>query len=182
MGAVLTNSPELVTEQEGSRGGSEAGPPCRKVGHGSHSRCVPSTWGWDAQNLRVRLKQLFVAQNSRNSTSEVCKRRFHGKEQLTPLPIPQPARGCPERMPLPTYSPTKVCLVKAMVFPIVMYRCEGEVAQPCPTLCDPVDCSLPGFSIHGILQARILEWVTISFSRGSSPKMLSWIKHKLESK
>ena len=33
-----------------------------------------------------------------------------------------------------------------------------------PTLCDPVDCSLPGFSIHGILQARILEWVTISFS------------------
>ena len=45
---------------------------------------------------------------------------------------------------------------------------EGEVAQSCPTLCDPVDCSLPGFSIHGIFQARILEWVTISFSRGSS--------------
>ena len=36
---------------------------------------------------------------------------------------------------------------------------EGEVAQSCPTLCDPVDCSLPGFSIHEILQARILEWV-----------------------
>ena len=35
-------------------------------------------------------------------------------------------------------------------------------------LCDPVDCSLPGFSVHGILQARILEWVAISFSRGSS--------------
>ena len=34
---------------------------------------------------------------------------------------------------------------------------EGEVAQSCPTLCDPVDCSLPGFSVHGILQARILE-------------------------
>ena len=45
---------------------------------------------------------------------------------------------------------------------------ESEVAQSCPTLCDPVDCSLPGSSIHGILQARILEWVTISFSRGSS--------------
>ena len=42
------------------------------------------------------------------------------------------------------------------------------VAQSCPTLCDPVDCSLPGFSVHGILQARILEWVTIFFSRGSS--------------
>ena len=45
---------------------------------------------------------------------------------------------------------------------------EGEVVQSCPTLCDPMDCSLPGSSVHGILQARILEWVTISFSRGSS--------------
>ena len=45
---------------------------------------------------------------------------------------------------------------------------ESEVAQSCPTLCNPVDCSLPGFSIHKILRARILEWVTISFSRGSS--------------
>ena len=45
---------------------------------------------------------------------------------------------------------------------------ESEVAQLCPTLCDPMDCSLPGSSIYGILQARILEWVTISFSRGSS--------------
>ena len=45
---------------------------------------------------------------------------------------------------------------------------NSEVTQLCPTLCDPVDCSLPGFSVHGILQARILEWVTISFSRGSS--------------
>ena len=43
---------------------------------------------------------------------------------------------------------------------------ESEVARLCPTLCDPVDCSLPGFSVHGILQARILEWVAISFSRG----------------
>ena len=40
------------------------------------------------------------------------------------------------------------------------------VAQLCPTLCEPMDCSLPGFSIHGIFQARILEWVAVSFSRG----------------
>ena len=45
---------------------------------------------------------------------------------------------------------------------------ESEVAQSCLTLCDPVDCSPPGSSVHGILQARILEWVAISFSRGSS--------------
>ena len=44
----------------------------------------------------------------------------------------------------------------------------SEVAQSCPTLCNPVDCSLSGSSIHGILQARILECVAISFSRRSS--------------
>ena len=44
--------------------------------------------------------------------------------------------------------------------------CASSVTQWCPTLCDPVDCSLPGSSVHGILQARILEWVAISSSRG----------------
>ena len=43
------------------------------------------------------------------------------------------------------------------------------VAQSCLALSDPVDCSPPDSSVHGILQARILEWVTIPFSRGSSP-------------
>ena len=62
---------------------------------------------------------------------------------------------------------------------------ESEVAQPCLTLCDPVDCSLPGSSIHGILQARILKWVAISFSKGifltqrSSPGLPhSWKYHR----
>ena len=43
-----------------------------------------------------------------------------------------------------------------------------NVAQLCPNLCNPMDCSLPGSSVHGIFQARILEWVAISFSRRSS--------------
>ena len=43
------------------------------------------------------------------------------------------------------------------------------VTQFYPTLCNPIDYSTPGSSVHGILQARILEWVTISYSRGSSP-------------
>ena len=43
-----------------------------------------------------------------------------------------------------------------------------KVTQSCPTLCDPMDCSLPGSSVHGILQARIMEWVAIPFSRRSS--------------
>ena len=47
-------------------------------------------------------------------------------------------------------------------------KSESEVAQSCLTLCDPVDCIPPGSSFHGILQARIVEWVAISFSRESS--------------
>ena len=50
------------------------------------------------------------------------------------------------------------------VFGPCMHVCE--VAQSCPTLCDAMDCSLPGSSIHGIFQARVLEWGAISFSRG----------------
>ena len=45
----------------------------------------------------------------------------------------------------------------------------AQLLQSCPTLCDPVDCSLPGSSVHGILQARRLEWVAMPSSRGSSP-------------
>ena len=41
--------------------------------------------------------------------------------------------------------------------------------QSCPTLCDPMECRPPGFSEHGLFQARILEWVDVSYSRGSSP-------------
>ena len=48
----------------------------------------------------------------------------------------------------------------------------------CPTLCDPMDCSLPGSSVHGIFQARVLEWVAISVSRGSSwPRDWTQVSH-----
>ena len=51
----------------------------------------------------------------------------------------------------------------------------SEVARSCPTLCDPIDCSLPGSSVHGILQARILKWVVMPSSRGSS-RPRGWIQ------
>ena len=50
----------------------------------------------------------------------------------------------------------------------MVYKVKMKVAQSCQILCDPMDCSLLGSSVHGILQARIVEWVAISFSRGSS--------------
>ena len=44
------------------------------------------------------------------------------------------------------------------------FESENLVTQSCPTLCDPMDCNPPGSSVHGIFQARVLEWVAISFS------------------
>ena len=62
---------------------------------------------------------------------------------------------------------------------VCVYVCEvkwSEVAQLCPTLCDPMDSSLPGSAVHGIFQTRILEWAAISFSRGSSqPRNRTWV-------
>ena len=79
--------------------------------------------------------------------------------------------------------PTKVCLVKVMVFPVVMYGCESwsikkaaaaaaaKSLQLCPTLCDRIDSSTPGSPVLGILQARTLEWVAISFSHAWKGKV-----------
>ena len=50
----------------------------------------------------------------------------------------------------------------------MVYEVKMKVAQSCQILCDPIDCNLLGSSVDGILQARIVEWVAISFSRGSS--------------
>ena len=67
------------------------------------------------------------------------------------------------------FSPLKTFLL-AVLSPsnshTLQQESESEVAQSCPTLCNPMDCSPPGSSIHGIFQARVLEWVAISFSRG----------------
>ena len=65
---------------------------------------------------------------------------------------------------------------------IIWYKSDrhfSEVAQSCPTLCDPVDCSLPGSSVHGILQARILEWVAIRPFKYPSKMLQSRSVHPL---
>ena len=54
----------------------------------------------------------------------------------------------------------------------------SEIVQPCPALCEPMDCSLPGSSVHGIFQAIVLEWIAISFSSGSSqPRDRTRVSH-----
>ena len=66
--------------------------------------------------------------------------------------------------------------IHIVVSKIYLTEVSVLVAPSCPILCDPLDCSPPGSSVHGILQARILEWVAISFYRGSSrPRDSVWV-------
>ena len=71
----------------------------------------------------------------------------------------------PTRLLRPWDSPGKNTGVGChFLLQCVEVKSESEVAQSCPTFRDPMDCSLPGSSVRGILQARVLEWVTIAFS------------------
>ena len=70
---------------------------------------------------------------------------------------------------------SQLALQKASVCPLDLAACcpwassdFRHLSSPCPTPCDPVDYNPPGSSVHGILQGRMLEWVAIAFSRGSS--------------
>ena len=77
----------------------------------------------------------------------------------------QPHRQQPTRVPCPWDSPGKNTGVGChFLLQSMKVKNEREVAQLCPTLSDPMDCSLPGSSIHGIFQARVLEWGAIAFS------------------
>ena len=77
-----------------------------------------------------------------------------------------------------TVMETTASISWAPTLEYALYTVKYKVSQPCPALCSPMDCSLPGFSVHGILQARILEWVDVSFSRGfSHPREQTQISH-----
>ena len=80
----------------------------------------------------------------------------------------QPRRRQPTRLPRPWDSPGKNTGVGChFLLQCVKVKRESEVAQSCPTLSNPMDCSPPGFSILGIFQARVLEWGAIAFSNSS---------------
>ena len=75
----------------------------------------------------------------------------------------RPHRRQPTRLPLPWESPGKNTGVGCHVLLQCMkVKNESKVAQSCPTLSNPMDCSLSGSSVHGIFQARVLEWVAIA--------------------
>ena len=90
------------------------------------------------------------------------------------LNLPPPSPSQPSRLSQ-TWAPSAIVQLPTNYLisspPLAKSLCSkewSEVARSCLTLCDPVDYSLPRSSVHGIFQARVLEWVAISFSRGSS--------------
>ena len=86
----------------------------------------------------------------------------------------RPHRRQPTRLPRPWDSPGKNTGVGChFLLQCRNVKSESEVAQSCPTLCDTMDCSPPGSSVHGIFQARVLEWGAIAFSE---IKSLGWIQ------
>ena len=92
----------------------------------------------------------------------------------------RPHRQQPARLPRPWDSPGKNTGVGChFLLQCMKVKSESEVAQSCLTLSDPMDCSLPGSSVHGIFQARVLEWGAIAFSGYSlvGCKELDTIEH-----
>ena len=86
-----------------------------------------------------------------------------------------PIDGSPTRLPRPWDSQGKnTGLGCHFLLQCMKVKSESEVAQSCPTLSDPMDCSPPGSSIHGIFQARVLEWGAIAFSGSIWLGLLKW--------
>ena len=88
-----------------------------------------------------------------------------------------PHRRQPTRLPCPWDSPGKNTGVGCrFLLQCMKVKSESEVTQSCPTLRDPMDCSLPSATIHGIFQARVLEWGAITFSNNCprQPEMSCW--------
>ena len=87
-------------------------------------------------------------------------------KSLQSCPTVQPHRWQPTRIPCPWDSPGKNTRVAChFLLKCMKVKSESEVAQLCLTLSDPMDCSLPGSSVHGVFQARVLEWGAIAFSK-----------------
>ena len=83
----------------------------------------------------------------------------------------RPHRRQPTRLRRPWDSPGENTKVDChFLLQCMKVKSESEVVQSCPTLCDPMDCSLPGSSAHGIFQARVLDWGAIAFSNWTQMK------------
>ena len=98
-------------------------------------------------------------------TRLLCPWDFFRQEYCSGLPFPSPGdRPDPGIKPVSPASAGRFSTAEPARKPLVLLAATAKLLQSCPTLCDPIDGSPPGFPVPGILQARTLEWVAISFS------------------
>jgi len=126
-----------------------------------------SSWQIEGEKLEAVTDFLFLGSQitmGGDCSHEIKRHLLLGRKSMTNLDSILKSRGITLLI--------KIHVVKAMFFSSVCVL----VAQLYLTLWDPIDCSLPGSSVHGILQARILEWVALPSSRGSSqPRDWTWL-------
>ena len=126
---------------------------------------------WKAQDVNINLSDLWTFQLAQSALVPwiLFSLKLHTTSDesvwLCDLPIS-----------IPVYSAASKCAFSFLKNDSTNWFQKGNVAQLCLTLCNPMNCSCPGSSAHGILQARILEWVAMPSSRGSSqPRNQTWV-------
>ena len=125
------------------------------------SKCKIPTSLLIIQGLPPRLCVLGKVQRA----SLLCFAATAAAKSLQSSDSVRPRRRQPTRIPRPWDSPGKNTGVGChFLLQCMKVKSESEVTQSCPTLSDPMDRSLPGSSVHGIFQARVLQWVAIAFS------------------
>ena len=134
---------------------------------------------WRILCLVLKWKLITITKKQNKTSNPKTKQNIHSfdsypkgslylyaaAKSLQSCPTVQPHRRQPTRLPRPWDSPGKNTGVGChFLLQCMKVKSQSEVAQLCLTLSDPMDCSVPGSSAHGIFQARILEWVAIAFS------------------
>ena len=146
-----------------------------RVGHDWSDLAVAAVYSWSYANLTTMyFYNIFVFFPKRNfvaiSNSFLLILTYLGFSSVqfsnsVMSDSVRPHRRQPTRLPCTWDSPGKNTGVGChFLLQCMKVESESEVAQSCPTLSDPMDCSPPGSSIHGIFQARVLEWGAIAFS------------------
>ena len=140
----------------------------------SESFPMSQLFTWGGQSIGVSASASFLPKNTQDWGRHLLLLLLSHFSRVRLCVTPQMAAT---RFPHPWDSPGKNTGVGChFLLQCRKVKSESEVAQSFLTLCDPMDCSLPGYSIHGIFQARVLEWGAIAFSRG---RHLGYIKFEI---
>ena len=128
----------------------------------------------DSVDLFYQNLYLFMVSLPKQNISSMLLLLLSVQLSFQSCPTLRPHRRQLTRLPRPWDSPGKNTGVGChFLLQCMKVKSESEVVQSCPTPSNPMDCSLPGSSIHGIFQARVLEWVAIAFSKHHTEEELN---------